>query len=77
MSAGSPFPTPPPLPGSPVLTPRGTLIRALRGPLLLTTLGVLLAADHLGGLSFERTWPALLIVFGACKIAEHMEVRQA
>jgi hypothetical protein len=44
---------------------------------VLTTLGVLLAADHLGGLSFERTWPALLIVFGACKVAEHMEVRQA
>lgn len=77
MSAAPAPPTPPPLPGSPVLTPRGTLIRALRGPLVLTTLGVLLAADHLGGLSFERTWPALLIVFGACKVAEHMEVRQA
>jgi len=77
MSAASPPPTPPPLPGSPVLTPRGALIRALRGPLVLTTLGVLLAADHLGGLSFERTWPALLLVFGACKVAEHMEVRQA
>jgi hypothetical protein len=53
------------------------LIRALRGPLMLTTLGVLLAADRLGAMSFGRTWPALLIVFGACKMAEHMEVRQA
>jgi hypothetical protein len=39
---------------------------------VLTTLGVLLAADHLGHLSFGRTWPALLIVFGACKLVEHL-----
>jgi Domain of unknown function (DUF5668) len=77
MSAAPVPPTPPPLPGTPVLSPRGALIRALRGPLMLTTLGVLLAADRLGAMSFGRTWPALLIVFGACKMAEHMEVRQA
>jgi hypothetical protein len=58
---------PPPIP-----TPRGSLARALCGPLLLTTLGVLLAADLLGHVSFWRTWPALLIVFGACKLVEHL-----
>lgn len=58
---------PPPIP-----TPRGSLARALSGPLLLTTLGVLLAADLLGHVSFVRTWPALLIVFGACKLVEHL-----
>ena len=42
-------------------------MRALSGPLLLTTLGVLLTIDYLGGISFGRTWPALLIVFGVCK----------
>ncbi|HEY7334939.1 MAG TPA: DUF5668 domain-containing protein [Bryobacteraceae bacterium] len=67
--------TPPPLPGTPLLSPRAALIRALCGPLLLTTLGVLLAADRLGAMSFSRTWPALLIVFGACKLAEHAGVK--
>jgi hypothetical protein len=55
---------PPPLPDP----PPGALMRAVTGPLLLITLGVLLAMDHLGQLSFSRTWPALLIVFGACKL---------
>jgi Domain of unknown function (DUF5668) len=58
---------PPPIP-----TVRGSLARALNGPLVLMTLGVLLAADHLGHMSFGRTWPALLIVFGACKLVEHL-----
>jgi Domain of unknown function (DUF5668) len=58
---------PPPIP-----TPRGSLARALNGPLVLTTLGVLLAADRLGHVSFWRTWPALLIVFGALKLVEHL-----
>ena len=63
-------PTPPPLPGR-------NLMRALSGPLLLTTLGVLLAADNLGTFSFGRTWPILLIVFGLCKLAERMGAHNA
>ncbi|HEY4361649.1 MAG TPA: hypothetical protein VGN17_11795 [Bryobacteraceae bacterium] len=47
-----------------------TLVRAMCGPLLLTTLGALLAIDYAGQVSFSRTWPALLIVFGLCKLAE-------
>ena len=47
------------------------LMRALSGPLLLTTLGVLLTVDYMGGITFGRTWPVLLIVFGLCKVAEY------
>jgi hypothetical protein len=63
--------TPPPLPARP-----GALVGALCGPLLLTTLGVLMALDHMGQMSFGRTWPILVIVFGACKLAEHVGARQ-
>ena len=49
---------------------QGALVRAACGPLLLTTLGLLLAIDYGGHVSFSRTWPALLIIFGLCKLAE-------
>jgi hypothetical protein len=62
--------SPPPLPTRP-----GALVRAVCGPLLLTTLGVLLALDHLGRMNFGRTWPILVIVFGVCKLAEHLGVK--
>jgi hypothetical protein len=52
----------------------GALVRAMCGPLLLTTLGTLLAIDYAGQMSFSRTWPALLIVFGLCKLAEKARV---
>ena len=57
--------------------PAHPLMRALTGPLLLTTLGVLLTIDYSGGITFGRTWPVLLIVFGLCKVAEHMGPRTA
>ncbi len=65
-------PTPPP---PPPLPPTAPLMRALSGPLLLTALGVLLAIDYSGGITFGRTWPVLLIVFGLFKVAEHMGPR--
>lgn len=49
-----------------------SLIRALTGPMVLTTLGILLTVDYMGGINFGRTWPVLLIVFGLCKAAEHL-----
>jgi len=52
-----------------------TLAGAVRGPLLLITLGVLLAVDHSGGQSFWRTWPVLLIVYGITKLIEFMGSR--
>lgn len=46
------------------------LIGACRGPLLLITLGVLLAIDQFGTYGFSRTWPVLIIVFGVLKLFE-------
>jgi hypothetical protein len=53
------------------------LLQAVRGPVLLITLGVLLAADHFGAADFWRTWPVLLIVFGVMKLLETLARRPA
>lgn len=45
-------------------------VRAVRGPIILITIGVLFAIDHAGGLPFERTWPAIIIVIGVLKLLE-------
>jgi len=45
---------------------------AIRGPVLLVALGLLMAADQLDRMSFSRTWPVLLILFGLFKLAEHL-----
>lgn len=55
----------------------GNFICAIRGPVLLITLGTLLAIDQLGAYSFGRTWPALLIVFGLLKLAERSGMHNA
>jgi hypothetical protein len=44
---------------------------AIRGPVMLIILGVLLAVDHLGTVSIWRTWPVLLILLGVFKLLEH------
>ncbi len=49
-----------------------SLLLAIRGPVLLIALGLLMAADQLDRMSFWRTWPALLILFGLFKLAEHL-----
>lgn len=46
------------------------LMRAIRGPILLITLGLLFVADYFGSFPFYKSWPVLLIVFGALKLAE-------
>jgi hypothetical protein len=51
---------------------RRTLMRAIRGPVLLITLGALFTADYFYGLPFHRTWPVLLIVFGIMKLLERV-----
>ena len=53
----------------------GNLLCAIRGPILMITLGVLLAIDLFGPVSFARTWPVLLIVFGLFKLAERAAPR--
>jgi hypothetical protein len=78
--SGPPTPPPPP-PGYTRSTdagyqgPPATLAHAVCGPLLLITLGVLLAEDAAGPVSFGRTWPVLLIVFGICKLVDFMSAR--
>ena len=39
-------------------------VRAIRGPVLLIVLGVLMLADHRSDFSFWRTWPILLVTAG-------------
>jgi hypothetical protein len=46
------------------------LIRALRGPIMMMTLGGMLVADHFSRFTFGRTWPVLLIVLGIMKLLE-------
>lgn len=55
----------------------GSLLGAIRGPILLITLGVLFAIDYAGGAGVGRTWPALLIVMGLFKLAEHVAVKNS
>ena len=52
-----------------------SLLLAIRGPVLLIALGLLMAADQLDRMSFSRTWPVLLILFGLFKLAEHLGPR--
>ena len=53
----------------------GTLLCAIRGPILLITLGTLLAVDHFGPWGFWRTWPVLIILFGLLKLLERVALR--
>jgi hypothetical protein len=46
------------------------LIRAIRGPLLLIALGILLLLQRFTDFGFERSWPILVILFGVLKLAE-------
>jgi hypothetical protein len=50
---------------------------AIRGPVMLITLGVLLSIDHFGNVSFGRTWPVMLIVFGLFKLLERSGARNS
>jgi hypothetical protein len=40
------------------------LMRAIRGPVIMITVGVLFALDEFTSLSFHQSWPAILIVLG-------------
>lgn len=77
----NPATPPPPPPGYTQGTassnprPPATLARAVLGPLMLITLGALLAEDSMGSVSFGRTWPVLLIVFGLGKLLDFMGSR--
>lgn len=41
------------------------LVRAVRGPIILITIGTLFALDHfMPEWGFQKTWPVILIVIG-------------
>lgn len=68
-----------PLPRVPVS--RVSFVAAIRGPVVLITLGALFALDYSAGISFGKTWPILLIVAGLLHLlgrvgAGHAEVNQ-
>jgi Domain of unknown function (DUF5668) len=44
------------------------IVRAIRGPVTLITLGVLFALNNFTPYRFSETWPILLIVFGALSL---------
>jgi hypothetical protein len=54
---------------------RGALYaQAIRGPIVLMTVGALFAMHQAGGLSFARTWPLIIIVIGLVKLVERLLV---
>jgi Domain of unknown function (DUF5668) len=44
------------------------LLRAITGPIILITVGVLFAFDRFTEFRFGQTWPVLLIVIGLLKL---------
>ncbi len=50
----------------------GNLFAAIRGPIMLITIGTLFALDHQGIMGFDRTWPLLIVVFGVMKLLERV-----
>jgi hypothetical protein len=54
-----------------------TLLRALRGPVLVVVTGILFLIDHAGGAGFGRTWPVLLIVLGLLRLGEYWGAKKA
>jgi hypothetical protein len=53
-----------------------TFLQAARGPVLLMTLGVLLAIHQNTTWGFEQTFPILIIVFGVMKLLERAAAGQ-
>ena len=45
------------------------LLRAVRGPIILITIGTLFALDHFTRWGFQQTWPVILIVIGLLTLA--------
>ena len=44
------------------------LLRAITGPVILITVGVLFTIDRFTSFGFGQTWPILLIVIGLLKL---------
>src|ERR1700685_2270529 len=44
------------------------LLRSIKGPIIMITVGVLFAADRFTNYQFHQTWPVLLIVIGLMQL---------
>lgn len=51
------------------------LLAAVRGPILLISLGGLFLIDRLTPYGFWKTWPVLVILLGALKLVERLASR--
>ena len=51
------------------------LMRSIRGPMILITVGVLFALEHMTEFAFGRSWPAIPIVLGLLSLGEHFSAR--
>jgi hypothetical protein len=49
---------------------RALFVQAIRGPILLITIGILFALHQAGGLPIYRSWPLIIIVIGVMKLME-------
>jgi hypothetical protein len=47
-------------------------VRAIRGPLVLITIGIIFALRQYGILPLRDTWPLLLILLGVLKLIERL-----
>jgi hypothetical protein len=56
---------------------RALFAQAIRGPILLITIGVLFAMHQAGVLHFSRTWPLIIIMIGVLKLIERMAMPQS
>ena len=54
-----------------------SLVRAIRGPIMLITVGVLFALNNFTPYGFGQTWPILLIVFGLMSLLRRGTERAA
>jgi hypothetical protein len=45
-------------------------LRAIKGPVMMITVGALFALDNFTPLSFNRTWPVLLVVAGILSLGK-------
>lgn len=50
------------------------LAQAIRGPILMITVGALFALHQANILPFSSTWPLVIIVVGVVKLVEKMNV---
>ena len=52
------------------------LLQAIRGPIILITIGVLFAFDRFTEFRFSQTWPVLLIVVGVLRLVGGPRIRR-